>query len=304
VKNIWAIVFGAVLLACFLLFAVAPFIPGWWLPDNVCSFGPSVDHLFYLILGFTGFFFVLTLVILVYAMWRFRGEPGRRGSFTHGSHKLELLWTAVPALILLFIAFAQVSAWQDIKYRSRMPAPDQVFETQARMWEWRMRYPSAAELQGMTETWQKAGEGTVPAAAADWFRTPHADDIHLVNEVHTWKGAKVRMMLTSRDVLHSFFLPNMRIKQDAVPGKNIPVWFDALEANVRFNPQTSQLEELKPNEPGKQWELACAELCGARHSMMRGKVYVHESKEDYLKWLEHAAQEGTRTTLEPAAKSG
>lgn len=286
-QKFWALVFGAVLLACFLLFAVSPFVFGgqWWLPQNVCSFGPEVDYLFYLILAFTGFFFVLTLVIMVIGMAKFTYDPNRRSTYTHGSHKLEMLWTAVPALILLFIAFAQVGAWSNIKYQSRMPKADQVFDVQARMWEWRFRYPTADQLAKMTSAWKD--DGKTPPDADAWFRSDHIDDIHLVNEVHTWKGAKVRFNLRSRDVIHSFFLPNMRIKQDAMPGKTIPVWFDAQESNVTgYDDKTGE----PILDPAKRWELACAELCGARHSMMRGKVCVHESKDAYLKWLEGAAR--------------
>src|SRR5262249_22712955 len=136
---------------------------------------------------------------------------------------LEMLWTVVPALILLFIAFAQVSTWADIKYQARMPVPDQVFEVTGRQFEWRFRYPTAEQNAEMLKGW-KLGEES--RAAGDWQREPQPDDVHLVNEVHTWKTAKVRFYLKSRDVIHSFFLPNMRIKQDALPGKIIPVFFD------------------------------------------------------------------------------
>ncbi len=281
-QKFWASVFGVVLLACFLLFAGSYFYAPWWLPLNVCSFGPEVDHLFYLICGFTGFFYVLTLTVLVVGMWRFGHQAGRKATYTHGSHKLELVWTAVPSLILLFIAFAQVNAWSNIKYQSRMPKPDQVFEVTARMWEWRFRYPAADQLATMKAAWKEGGQ--IPDVAKSWFDNGHMDDINLANEVHTWKGAKVRFMLHSRDVIHSFFLPNMRIKQDAMPGKSISVWFDAEEANCHMDGDKVVVDA------DKRWELACAELCGARHSMMRGRVCVHESKDAYLKWLDTAAK--------------
>src|SRR5262245_18515297 len=117
----WAYFFGVVLAGAFGLVVVASLIPSWWLPTNVCAFGKDVDLLFYVILGITGFFFVLTEGVLVYAMVRFAGQPGRRAQYTHGNHRLEMVWTLIPALILLFIAFAQVRAWERIKYQSRMP---------------------------------------------------------------------------------------------------------------------------------------------------------------------------------------
>jgi cytochrome c oxidase subunit 2 len=294
VQKFWALLFGAVLAAAAGLFIVAPFVPGWWLPKNMCSFGPDVDHLFYIILAVTGFFFFLTEGLLVYAMWKYVARPGEKSVYTHGSHKLELAWTVVPALILLFIAFAQVKAWSDIKYQSRMPVPDQVFEVTARQFEWRFRYPTPEQNATMTAGWK---EGQETREAVEWQQHPQADDTHLVNEVHTWKGARVRFYLKSRDVIHSFFLPNMRIKQDALPGKVIPVWFDtkgeAAQANCRYSEKADAwvLDEDK----AKHAELACAELCGWGHYKMRGMAYIHESKEDYEKWLAHASAEERRT---------
>jgi cytochrome c oxidase subunit II len=304
--KFWPILFGAVLAACFLLTAVAPLFD-WWLPRNLCSFGPGIDALFYLIMGIVAASYLLTCSILVYAMYKYDHVPGRKASYTHGNHKLELVWTALPALILLFIAFAQVQAWSNVKYlydwgsnnkvqTDTARVPDQVFELTARQFEWRMRYPSAGTNETMTKQWREGLRE--PRYAAEWQTTPNADDTHIVNELHTWKGAKVRMYLKSKDVLHSFFLPNLRIKQDAVPGKVIQVWYDTaadgVEANCKYNDQTKEWD-LKD---GEKWELVCAELCGWGHYKMRAHLYIHESKADYEKWLTHAQQEEHRTQRE------
>ena len=163
-------------------------------------------------------------------MYRFEGQPGRKGLFIHGSHRLEMVWTAVPAVILVIIAVAQISAWERIKYQKNMPAPNgdtQQIEVSARQWEWRLRYPNAERI----EDWNKT-----PDHAKDFGATPHQDDIHLVNQVHVYKGQKVLVHLKTRDVIHSFFLPNLRLKKDALPGKTIPMWFNATEANVEYQP--------------------------------------------------------------------
>jgi cytochrome c oxidase subunit 2 len=289
VHKFWSILFGAVLGASALLFIVAPFV-GWWLPKDVCSFGPKVDGLFYLILAITGIAFIGTEVILVYALWRFPAQPGQKSLYTHGHHRLELFWTAIPAVILLFIAFAQVMAWSDIKYQSRMPDPDQVFEVSARQFEWRFRYPGPGELEKLTTDWKGKGAG----AAAKWEQVRNYDDVQVVNQVHTWKGAKVRMYLKTKEVLHSFFLPNLRIKQDALPGKTIPVWYEATEANRRWDKDKEQWLD----DPDNAWELACAELCGWGHYKMRGRLYVYETKADFERWLEQAAKKQKATSDE------
>lgn len=290
-QKFWSLYFGAVLIASFALCVVAPFVPGWWLPKNIASFGGEVDFLFYVILAFTGFFFVLTEVILVYTMWRFTAKPGAKSTYSHGNHALEVFWTAVPAAILLFIAFSQVSAWARIKYQSRMPKPDQIVQVTARQWEWRMRYPKDVYL-GETD-------------ARLWAEMPEFDDLRhdQVNELHTWKDAHVMIYLKTQDVLHSFYFPNLRLKQDALPGKTIPMWFRVTEANVKFDPTTMKVVELNPKKTEDRWEFACAELCGARHYAMRGRLYVHDTRKSFEAWMAHAySQQQSRDAEPPAPK--
>jgi cytochrome c oxidase subunit 2 len=274
VQKFWGIVFGVVLLACFLSLVLSPSL-GWWLPRNVASFGGEIDYLFYVILVFTGFFFVLTEVILVYAMLKYDHDPERKAVYVEGHNKLEAFWTIVPAAILLYIAFAQIPAWANIKYQSRMPtAKDKekgylVCNVTARQWEWRVRYPHAI----------------VPENEKYWAEHPDTNDVHDVNDLHIWKDAKVKVYLKTQDVLHSYFLPNLRIKQDAVPGKTIPMWFDSTEANCHWDDEAKRV--VRSETKDKDWEIACAELCGTRHYSMRGRLYVHPDKEDFEKWLRH-----------------
>ena len=266
----WSIFFGVVLLGTFLLFAIAPFV-GWWLPPNVSTFGPEVDFLFYLILGFTGFFFVLTEGLMVYAMYRFTWRPNTKAQYVEGNHRLELMWTIVPAAILLFIAIVQINAWERIKYQAKMPNPDLVIQVTARQWDWSMRYADIPQ----------------PLNGRVWSEIPAIDDIYLPDEFHCWKDANVRIYLKTQDVLHSLYFPQFRLKQDALPGKTIPMWVNATDANTHYDEKTGKWEIDK----NKIWEITCAELCGGGHYRMRGMVYVHKDKEDYLKWLKHAQDE-------------
>lgn len=334
--KLWSILFGVAMAAAFALFPIS-YVVGWWLPRDISTFGDRVDWLFYLILFITGFFFVLTEAILVWFMYRFDGRESLKpvqhtGHMSHETErKLELAWSIVPGLILIFIAVAQINAWADIKYQSNMPKPDgsvQQMEVTAKQWEWRVRYPNPERIK----KWQDKSED-----ASKFFLNPQPDDVRLANEIHIWKGSKdtpkrVLVHLNTRDVIHSFFLPHVRVKQDALPGKNIPVWFAVTDHNcvhTVFDPSdrkwklASELDPIKLKEledaayhrwedgynpeskergdKSRIWELACAEFCGSRHSMMRGKLYVHESEQDYLAWLQHAAKESKRTNL-PAAR--
>jgi cytochrome c oxidase subunit 2 len=311
----WSYLFGVVMLACALLFIVAPFV-GWWLPKGVSTHAWEVDRLWYFILAITGFFFILTEAILVYFMHAYASQPGKNAhpggpitgpfqfftKWIHNEHRLEQVWTIVPAVILLIIAFAQVNAWANVKYQSRMPVAGtgegknllQV-EISARQFEWRMRYPSPSTL----ETWK-----TDPAKVKQWVKNPEADDIHVVNELHTWKNHPTIVQVKTIDVIHSFRVFQLRVMQDTLPGKTIPVWFTPTHANTvkkkvkgewRWQDGDGYDETGKPNDPSQVWEILCSELCGRDHARMIGRFYVHETERDFLEWLKDAQEKQNAT---------
>jgi cytochrome c oxidase subunit 2 len=318
VQKGWSILFGAVIFAATASFVIAPFVHGWWMPHPASTWARDVDGLFYLILGITGFFFLLTEGILVYSMYRYAGGPGRKGEYVHGHHKLEVFWTSVTAVILLIITFAQVGTWGVIKYwwafpmfaekDKRFQVKDQFdnettqMEVSARQFEWRVRYPSRERMQSFEKKPGTSGYGD----PADFVSTPHADDLHIVNEIHVWQGAKVLVHLKTRDVIHSFYLPNLRLKQDALPGKVIPVWFEAIDYNTikvgdHWEDGMGRDKDTgKPNDSDKVWELACAELCGWGHYKMQGRLYVHKDREDFLDWLQDAEKNQHAREPEPS----
>ncbi len=269
-QKFWAFFFGVVLAAILALCVVAPWV-GWWMPQNVSSYGGDVDGLFNIILVFTGAAFIITEALLVWFMWRYSHRPDRKALFVHGNHRLELAWTIATAGILIYIAFAQVGVWERIKYQGLMPEPDQVVQVTGRQWEWRIRYPA--------DVTKSAKDGSA------WAESQEVDDLHVQNELHTWAGAKVRIYLKTQDVIHSFGLPNLRLMQDALPGKTIPMWFQVKkeESNTQWNAITFRCEE--PEDVSRRWEIACKELCGGGHYRMRGRLYVHPDQADFERWL-------------------
>ncbi len=264
----WSILFGLAAILSVAAFLYAPFAPDWWLPVSgepkhvVSTFGRQIDSLFVLILWITGIVFIGTQVVLVWALYKFvdevdgEGRPVRKAQYFHGSQRLEVIWTIIPASILVFIALYQMGTWASIKFRSSAPRVPAVAEVTARQFQWVFRYPGTDHL----------------------LNSP--DDLFTVNDFHFVKGKQALIYLKSSDVLHSFYLPQMRIKQDAVPGMTIPVWFDADTAG--------------------DYELVCAELCGWGHYKMRGKVTVHESQADFDQWLETLKTEQNRSQLSMA----
>jgi cytochrome c oxidase subunit II len=263
----WSVLFAVAAILSVMAFVYAPFAPEWWLPEAgtpahvISTFGREIDKLFVIILWITGLVFIATQVVLVWAQWRFadqldaQGKPVRRAQYFHGSQRLEVIWTIVPAAILVFIALYQMGTWASIKFRSAAPKVPALAEITGRQFQWVMRYPGA---DGKLNT---------------------RDDLFTVNDLHFVKNKQALIYLKSSDVLHSFFLPILRIKQDAVPGMTIPVWFDSDTAG--------------------SFELVCAELCGWGHYKMRGKVTIHETEEEFQKWFDQqmAEQNLSRLTM-------
>lgn len=319
----WSILFGGTMIACAGLFIVSPLV-GWWMAPGYSTHAANVDRLFYVILAITGFFFILTEGLLVFFMFKFAGRPGpqppaptgpsRLGNWfkpitnvIHDQHRLEIAWTVVPAAILLYIAFAQVGTWADIKYEKNKPAfkdqPPVQVEISARQFEWRMRYPSSSRVKDWLASNQKE-----EADFNAFPRNPHQDDVHTVNTLHVIQNRPALIHLKTRDVLHSLNIPHMRVKQDALSGKTIPVWFTPTTYNTRrvgdhwedgFNPHTGQ-----GSDNNYVWEIPCAELCGWGHYRMIGRLYVHKDPTDYLEWLRHAEkhEHGVATAAKGANK--
>jgi cytochrome c oxidase subunit 2 len=209
----------------------------WWLPENVSTFGGQIDRLFYAIYYLTGVTFFLVQITLLVFLFVYRDRPGRRATYTHGNTTLEIIWTAVPAVILAVLALVSRSTWAEIK--ETQPPSDFQIRVSGKQFNWEIMYPGP---DGKLDT---------------------DDDVKMDNDFHVPVNKVVRIQLHSQDVIHSFFVPQFRLKQDAVPGHSIPVWF-------------------KATKPGK-YEVPCAELCGFGHSGMRGFVYV-DTPEAYETW--------------------
>ena len=219
------------------------------LPEAISSYAHQVDNIFWVIMWLTGFFFVLTEGLLIYFVLKYRAKEGGKSKHTHGNHKLELIWTFIPGVILFALAVFQTGAWGDIKFKDGFPDPEskdtyrvQVFGKQ---FEWNFRYPGPD------------GE----------FGTK--DDLTMLEELHVPVDKDVIVYLRTMDVLHSFFLPNVRLKQDLLPAHTIPQWFRITKTG--------------------EWEIMCAELCGSGHTKMSATLFVHDA-ESLAAWQRERAE--------------
>lgn len=209
-----------------------------WLPENVSTYGGDVDALFYIIYYLTAIVWLVVTATLVVFIIKYRQRQGQKAEYSHGNTTLEIVWTSATFIIMIVLALISQPTWAKIKERT--PAGDVTVEVTGKQFNWIIRYPGPDEQFGT------------------------ADDLQVENELHVPVNKNVRLILKSNDVIHSFFVPQFRLKQDSLPGREIPAWF-------------------KATKTGK-YEIACAELCGFGHGTMRGWVYVL-ADEEYAQWV-------------------
>lgn len=216
----------------------------WLLPPGASTFAADVDRLYYLILVITGIAFVVVEAGLLWFVVKYRTRPGRVAHYTHGSVRAEVIWTAIPAVTVVILGILSGRVWNHIRGRHSVPPDALPIAVHAKQFEWNTTYPGP---DGQLES---------------------SDDFTIRNQIHIPVNRPVVVTLTSEDVIHAFNVPAFRVKQDAVPGMVIRVWFQA-------------------TQPGT-YELGCAELCGLGHYRMRAVVTVH-TEDEYRRWLgEHS----------------
>jgi cytochrome c oxidase subunit 2 len=204
--------------------------PLW--PDRASTIAGNVDALYIFLLVLSGLMCVLIYALILYFAARYRKRPGHVAEQIEGSTPLELTWSIIPMGIFLVIFF-----WGAVIYFQERTPP-----------------------RGATEVY---------VVAKQWmWKLQHEDGQREINELHVPVGRDIKMIMTSQDVIHSFYVPAFRIKQDVLPGRYTTAWFHA-------------------TKPGT-YHLFCAEYCGTQHSGMIGQVVVMDLAQ-YEAWLSGTA---------------
>ena len=206
-------------------------------PEQASTMAKRVDALYTFLIAVSGFFAVLIAgLVVIFAIRYRRRSEGERPAPIHGSLQLELLWTVIPFGLAMIMFF-----WGASVYVSMARPPDNALAVfvVGKQWMWKLQH-----LEGRRE----------------------------INELHVPVGRAVRLTMTSEDVIHSFYVPAFRIKQDVIPGRYTTVWFEA-------------------TKPGT-YHLFCTEYCGTEHSGMIGHIVVMEPAE-YQAWLSGGAPAGS-----------
>jgi len=248
-------------------FAVTPLLAEvrtsdlWGLPPCVTVGGHQVDRLIVAVFVLTLAVFVAVHAVFLYSLVKFRRREGVAAHHTHGDRRLEIVWTVVPALIFLVLFIAGDRLW----FRLRTPPPDGQaldIEVVGEQYDWLIRYPGPDSLLGHADDRLETPVNKIGLDSDD----PHSrDDVELFNEIVVPVGRPVHLHLRSRDVIHSFYVPEFRINQDMVPGREIG-W-------VSFT----------ATRTGK-FAFVCNQLCGSGHTGMQGVLRV-VTEAEFQDWM-------------------
>lgn len=270
------------------------------MPPDASVHGPELDQLSAIVHWFMLVLFVGWGIFFLYCLIRFRSKAnpvasygGAKGHFsTYGEAGVVLVE------VILLVAFA-VPIWA--RRVNALPDKSQVVQVHviAEQFTWNVIYPGKDGVFGRLYV-PKPGENVAGKNPIDPSDPAGKDDIWNLNQLHLPVGRPALIYLTSKDVIHSFFLPVMRVKQDAIPGQMIPIYFTPREVN----PPDAALPAFAVKKTC--WEIACAQLCGLTHAAMRGFLTI-DSEADFQKWLNDNAPQpavAPAPVAAPAAPAG
>lgn len=252
-----------------LVYFYSGYASEFFLPKPASEHGVITDKLFWFITGVIIIAFVVTNSLLFFFPYFYQYSPNRKALFYPDNHKLEIIWTIIPAIVLSTLVFFGWRAWTDIT--SPAPKDAVVLEITGKQFNWIVRYPGIDGSLGhydykMIDATNEVGIDFADKASFDDF---------LPREIHIPKGKPVLFKIRARDVLHSVFLPHFRQKMDAVPGMPTSFWFTPIYT-------TDEMKSIT-NNPDFKYELACTEVCGKGHFGMKFLLVVDEP-EDFKKW--------------------
>lgn len=243
----------------------------WWLPVGASAAAAEIDHHFTITYILMGAVFVAAQVILGYLVFKHRDHSSAKPAhYTHGNTRLEIIWTVLTLILFVGLNLMSSSIWASERFRPAAPDATKV-EVTGMQFAWYFRYPGPDGKFGATKPElidpSAGGEAAIGLDPSD----PASKDDVVTGTMYAPVNKEVEVILRAEDVIHSFFIPNMRFKQDAVPG---------LAIRIHFTPITIG-----------DYEIACSQLCGLGHYKMHGMLKV-VSEPDFEKWL--AAREAEK----------
>jgi len=243
----------------------------FYLPESASIHGEHTDKLFWVTTSIILIAFVVTHILLFAFAYKYQYKEGNKATFYPDNHKLELIWTVVPAIVLTILIVFGYKNWSSIT-NPEFKKDRVEIEVMGKQFAWQVRY---AGKDGKIGKYNFKLIDNTNEFGMDLTDKNNFDDF-TPREIHIPKGRQVVLKIRARDVLHSVFLPHFRVKMDAVPG--MPTTF-------AFTPKFTTAEMAqKTGNPNFKYELACTEICGRGHYAMRFIVVVDEDA-DYEKWF-------------------
>ena len=251
----------------------------WWTPKAVTTGGHEIDFLLMFIFWLTLAVFIITQVVYIVFMVKYRYRKGVKAVYSHGNNRLELIWTATPAAIFITLALWSDREWLQL----RGPAPKDALSLDivAYQFGFHVRNPGSDNTLGKySQEWIEKGTNDFGVDPKD---PANADDYVSENQLTMPVNRPIHVVLRSEDVIHAFYVPEFRMYQDIVPGREIDwVWFT-------------------PEKVG-HYALACNQLCGSGHYNMQAKIDV-VSQEDYAKLVKEKSDNAIKSRQQPPAAS-
>lgn len=246
---------------------------GWsmWLPANFTERGSQIDQLITVLHVFMAILFIGWGIFLVYCLVKFRARPGHKASYqlpkAKTSKYAEIGVAGFEAVLLLGFS---MPIWAEVKDEIPEPSDAQTVRVIAQQFAWQFHYPGADGKFGKSHV-ELMDPATNPVGLDRENDPDAADDIWATNLLSVPVDQNIRVELMSRDVIHSFYVPVLRVKQDVIPGMKITTWF-----------------RVEPDAAGQSHDVQCAQLCGLGHGTMRGKI-MFQTAAQHQAWLDEQA---------------
>ena len=238
---------------------------GYWLPKGASTFAPEIDATLYIVHILMGIMFVVWGIFFIMFLVQFRSGKGRK--VEHGGYPRGIIPISMIVFIAVFDAYMlygyDIPFWGDLKKDFPDACKSTVVRVVAQQFVWNVHYPGQDGKFGRSRP--ELVDEKINPIGLDFDDPAAKDDITTVGQLHIPVEKPVIVHLTSKDVIHSFSLPVMRVKQDVIPGMTIPVWFI-------------------PTRTG-DWQIACAQLCGNSHFKMKG-IFKVQNLEDFTAWMQ------------------
>jgi len=235
----------------------------YWVPLNISTHGAGVDNQFHLTLVICGVIFVLAQLGLALFVWKYRDRgDGRKVTYSHGNNRLETAWTTAAAILFIGLNLMGFRTWANLEFTGAAPEAMQI-QVQVQQFAYYFRYPGPDGKFGPIHV-EKVDDATGNFFGLDRDHDPDSKDDVVTATLGIPVNRPIQLILRSKDVGHSFYVRELRLQQDTVPGMEIPIHFTATQTG--------------------RYEIVCTQLCGLGHYKMRAFLQVM-TEEDFEKWL-------------------